>query len=311
MNRLDNLRQPPGFFLNSIQRSRQGPTIKAQTVFVFLVPLLLALFCGCRNRDAELLEGELRSREIQYREALDELKKLGHFNQALQWENLALRQGKAISPEMTNQVFTLKRISLGRGTGGHDADRRPGDEALQVVLEPRDGDDHVVKVPGQVHITALEIQPQGGKTLLSCWELGPEELRKAWKSGFFSNGFILTLPWKSWPSQEQVRVVAKLTLSDGRVFEADKDVKVRPLPGAKPPTVIPSQGDPAFPGLPGPDLPPPRIQEEITAQRYHPTTADSNLGHLTPTGQWQPTPGLHTVQLGQPIPLLSPAAPGD
>ncbi len=278
--------------------------------FLFLGPLAFFVFAlsGCRNRDAELLEGELRSREIQYREALDELKKLGHFNQALHWENQALRQGAPLAPEHAAQVFTLKRITLGRGTGGHDADHCPGDEALQVVLEPRDGDDHVVKVPGQVQVTALDIHPQGVKTLLSCWELGPEELRKAWKAGLFSTGYVLVLPWKSWPTHEQVRVVAKLVLSDGRVFEADKDVKVRPQPGAGPASVLPGSAAPASGASPGPELPPLRQLEKTTTQRYPlGGGAEKNGGHVAATVQWQPASLKEAVQLGQPIPLAPPS----
>ena len=42
-------------------------------------------------------------------------------------------------------------------------------EALLVVLEPRDYDDHVIKVPGALEVTAQEISPQGVKTVFSTW----------------------------------------------------------------------------------------------------------------------------------------------
>src|SRR5439155_1274661 len=66
-----------------------------------------------------------------------------------------------IPPEFASPTFGLKRVTLGRGTGGYDNDNLPGDEALQVVVEPRDGDDHIVKVPASLHVAAIEINTQG------------------------------------------------------------------------------------------------------------------------------------------------------
>ena len=43
-----------------------------------------------------------------------------------------------ISPEMASQTYTLRSLALGRQTGGYDNDDIPGDEALQVGVEPPD-----------------------------------------------------------------------------------------------------------------------------------------------------------------------------
>ena len=61
---------------------------------IFLGSLLLA---GCKNR--ELVENELRARDIQYREALDELGRSEAHSQALQRELEAVRQGAKLTPE--------------------------------------------------------------------------------------------------------------------------------------------------------------------------------------------------------------------
>src|SRR5262249_15149152 len=146
----------------------------------------------------------------------------------------SIRHGTAskITPELASQTYTLKQISLGRGTGGFDDDHCPGDEALQVVVEPKDCDDHTIKAPGTLHVEALEIRCEGIKTPLCSWDVLPPQLRRLWRSGLLSTGYFVVLPWKNWPASEKIRVVAHFVLADGRVFEAEKDVTIRLTPPA-------------------------------------------------------------------------------
>lgn len=255
--------------------------------------LLLTLFgslllLGCKSR--ELVENELRARDIQYREALEELGRTEAQNQALQQELEAVRRGANITPELAAQMFGVKRIVLGRMTGGYDNDGVPGDEALHVILEPRDASDHAIKAPGKAVVTALEIHPQGIKTPIGEWLVGPEQLRQTWKQGLLSTGYMLILPWKTFPQTENVRVVARLILPDDRVYETDKDVRVRVVPGrgARPhemlPTVMP-------PSEPGPVLMP-------ALKQPYPNT---------PAGVWAAPPSHGSVQLGRPVPHVRAA----
>lgn len=208
---------------------------------------LLLLLCllaatGCRNVqhiDQELLESELRTREFAYRDLLDDFKKTESYNESLQREVEALRKGNKISPEHAAATFGLKRISLGRGTGGYDDDQVPGDEGVYVVLETRDSEDHVIKVPGTVKIDALEINNAGLKLPLCQWDIDENKLRAAWKPGLFSQGYSLQLPWKAFPGTDHVRIVARFTTTDGRTYEADRDIKVRLAAGAVKPKLPP------------------------------------------------------------------------
>jgi len=58
-----------------------------------------------------------------------------------------------------------------------------------VVIEPRDYDDHSIKAPGTVHISVLEITPQGVKTPLCSWDISAEQLRQNWRQGLLSTGY--------------------------------------------------------------------------------------------------------------------------
>jgi hypothetical protein len=200
---------------------------------------LLALACslfltaGCRNCDK--VEAELRSKDRDLYSLRDELYRSEAFNEALRREVCALRgiSTSQITPEAASQTFTITTVTLGRGTGGYNSNGGPGDDAVQVVLEPKDPDGHTIKAPGAVEVLAQEINREGLKTPLCSWTISPDQLRRAWRSGLLSTGYSLILPWKIWPRSEKVRVTAHFKLNDGRLFEADKDVTVKLAPQHK------------------------------------------------------------------------------
>ena len=95
----------------------------------------------------------------------------------------------------------------------------------------------------------LEVKPEGTKVPIGLGD-STDKLRPLWKPGLMSSGYSVVLPWQKWPTSNKLRVVLRFTLSDGRVFEADKDVTIRP-PKVAPPPLMP--GGPAEDHGPGPD----------------------------------------------------------
>jgi hypothetical protein len=290
--------------------------------FCGLFLLSCTFVLGCRNNN-ELLENELRVRDNKYREALEEQRAAELRVEALQREVLALRQGNApVTPEVAAQTFGLKRITLGRSTGGYDQDPLPGDDQLQVVVEPRDMDDHVIKSPGCLFIAAIEITPQGLKTPLCSWEIGDSELRRSWKQGLLSTGYTLNLPWKKLPTTEAMRVVVQLKTPDGRVYEADKDFKVRLVAGA-----IQQRQELPFPpppnAIPSPTIIPPGAMPLQEVPNLQPTSVSRYAPRSTPipdatptTGiQWSAAPLTGAARLGRPESLnatpVTPAGASD
>jgi hypothetical protein len=223
-----------------------------------------AAACGCRSHSCELVESQLHAREADVQLLRGELDRAHAINHDLQAQLLAARAGPPAYPPgepcpPAAAAYPVHTLTLGRQTGGYDADGCPGDEALQVVLEPRDADNQTVKVPGTAVVQALEVTPEGIKKPLSTWEVSEDDLRRSWRSGLLSTGYALVLPWRMWPSTEKLRVVVQLRTADGRLFEADKDVSVRLAPGAPPPAPPPA----APPGPP--TLPPPRPDDPAPA----------------------------------------------
>jgi hypothetical protein len=265
--------------------------------------VLLALF-GCRSANSELVEAELRDREKQ----LDELKQeLDHRDAEIQGleaeiQRLQRKLAKADAGPVGSALL-VKRITLGRSTGGYDQDPKiPGDEALLVVVEPHDLDDQVTKIPGAVHVDLFEINQQGLEFLISTWDLSAKEVRNNWETPLIGGpAYRLVLPWKLWPNYENLRVVVQFTTPEGQRFQADKKFSIR-LPGVPAP-------EPLHPPRPlQPTLSPPRTTSEARNARTAPDrpvlmmqpgenglTAPPKLAPATVPAEF-PTPSMETEQ---------------
>jgi hypothetical protein len=262
--------------------------------------VLLTALAGCRQR-SDLVEAELRTRERELRETRGELASTHALNEAL--EN-TLRDQRACRVPGGHSASSplVKDIQLGRGTGGLDEDRIPGDEALQIVLVPRDVDGSPIKAPGSLRVTALEISSEGLKTPLSTWEVSADKLRPTWRNGLFASGYFVVLPWKTVPQSERLRVVAQFTPLDGPTFEAEKDVSIKLLAEPHrhdliPPSAPPPAGlTPPTPLTPPTSLPPPTPVE--TTPIVPPPVPVGPPLTSTSIDRWRPvpaTPALATL----------------
>ncbi len=230
---------------------------------------LLGGTVGCRGNQGcrEAVELELRAREEDVRQLRAELDRAEFYNHALSRELAAVRgepgpNGQLLLP---TEPYPVRSIRLGRGTAGREADCG-GADALIVHLEPIDNEGSTIKAPGSLCIEVLEINKEGLKSPLSSWDFPREQLRHKWESRLFNSGYILTLPWKVSPTQEKLRVQARFTLVDGRVFETEKDITIRLLPEHRRRTILigPQTTAPPAPTLPGPTevLPGPILPED-------------------------------------------------
>jgi hypothetical protein len=278
-----------------------------------LLAMGMVAAAGCSHHNCDQVESELRDKETKLAEMSDEVHRLRSINDSMQRELAAAHQGIAakVPPEVAAQAYGVTAIVLGRQTGGYNHDDAPGDKALQVVLEPRDVDGHPIKAPGTLAVQALEILPEGMKKPLCTWQVGPEQLRFNWRSGLFSTGYFLILPWKAWPSVEKLRVIAQLTTTDGRLFEAERDVTVHLAPPAarKPPSEV-SEPPAALPFPPPPTpvdtpLPLPRKVDPPPAEgpKLDSSGPAVKEAETQPAAHWQASPLAGAVQLLKPIPV--------
>ena len=226
--------------------------------------LLVLPAAGCRsNNRYDLIEAELRTRERELadsRAALDQSRNLLRAYEAAQQRGGPPPPG----PHVGGAFQPIKEITIGRGTGGVDEDGAIGDEGLLVVIVPKDEDGSAVKVPARALVAAWEITPAGLKHPIGSWNIPSDALRSSWKGGFISTGFFVSVPWQTPPSTDRVRIAVRLLTADGRTFEADRDVSVRPP--------LPPYSRPGVPGQPAPpgglqplfpDMPPPGVPSAV------------------------------------------------
>jgi hypothetical protein len=277
---------------------------------------LTLCLCGCRSCDK--VESELRARESDLQELHEQLDRSEFHNHALTRELLALRglPGPHGVVEAPSEPYPVRSIVLGRRTGGRASETLPGDDALGVQVEPRDPEGSAIKAPGTLIVEAQEVTIEGLKRPLSTWQVLPHELRNKWQSGLFTTGYVLTLPWKVWPSTDKMRIIARFQLLDGRVFEADKDVTIRVLPEnlrktlpppAPPIDVYPPPTGPV-PFLPGTPAPPPTGILPSPLPPATPLPPGSTLPAPTPVETEGPRlmrgqGGPMKMQLLRPIPM--------
>jgi hypothetical protein len=210
--------------------------LRRHAPWVCLVMLNMGCFSSSARQAQELLEADLRSQERHIQELKAELDRKEGVIHGLDYEVERMQQSAsgARQPGEPQAPGIVKDIALGRLTGGYQQNARINfDDSLQVVLEPRDSDGHAIKVPGSVHIDLFEITPQGLKTPLSSWDISQRELRRLWDQPLIGGpSYRIILPWKAIPTMDKLRVVARFTTLDGKLYEAERDVTIKLPPGA-------------------------------------------------------------------------------
>ena len=220
--------------------------------------LVVLPVAGCRtNNSKDRLETTLRQREKEIALMREDIDRIAGYNLALQTEVRAMRgQTGPSSCDPFTPLYPVRSIVVGRTSTGMDEDGKPGDDAVQVVLETRDGDGKLFRAPGRVQMQVLEVSPEGLKNPIGVYQFTSEEMRPLWKQGLLTSGYVFTLPWQTPPRQDKVRVVASFMMEDGRQFEAEREIRVKP-PSASSLRLVPdSTGGITVPG-PGAGMPMP------------------------------------------------------
>lgn len=274
--------------------------------WLFALGFGLGLF-GCRGR-SDLVEAELRSREREVRHLKSELYRLEALNHALDQgfsDGRPLVPPGVVPPLVPGPLGTepvpvggVADLQIGRPTGGLDEDQIPGDEAVLVVLTPRDADQHAVKAIGTAQVSFFQTSPTGVKLPLGTVDFSAGQLRPTWRPGLLATGYHLRLPFAPLPSYDKVRIVARFTDATGHLFEAEKDISVR-LSKMPPPAIAPG------PMPVTPNLPPPKPAEQALPGPLVPGVPAPPAPFPVPQGPTLPfdaaKPVYRSVQLLAPV----------
>ncbi|MEZ6056348.1 MAG: hypothetical protein R3C01_06550 [Planctomycetaceae bacterium] len=210
----------------------------AKTLSVLLIGAMLCNLLGCtgagRRMQREVLEARLRDSqdlayrheqalaraEVEQRLARDEADMLRH--------ELAKLERSPLLPEQADVLLRAESLAFHTMmTGARDADGRPGDDNLNIVLVPYDRDGEPVKLAGAIKIEVLDPARDAAGHVLGEWTYSPQEARDHWHKGFLASGFLFDLPLPHSPRSEQIVLQAHLQSPDGREFHTVHQLKVK------------------------------------------------------------------------------------
>lgn len=138
---------------------------------------------------------------------------------------------QALGPDRLSNLFVVDRIELVSLTGGADYDGVPGDDGVTVYLRPVDADGNVLKAAGEIIIELLDTSVPGAPRSLGQYiHNDPEQLRKLWYSGIWTDHYTIRCAWSPDAGKPRSReVLVKANFNDfltGRRFTAAKLINV-------------------------------------------------------------------------------------
>jgi hypothetical protein len=207
-----------------------------------------------------------------------------------------VRPTSAAGPLLRTDSRHVAQLVLNRQlTSGYDADGRPGDDGIVVVVQLRDARGRAVEAPADVAVVLLDPAYQGeagtqqDSVRVARWDLTAAETAARFRRTGPDGHVHLQLPWPGDPPRHgRLYLFVRYTTGDGRNLQAEGPVEVS-LPGqpgrrwapAKPAPSAPSAGRPT--DLGSPDTTEPR--------------------------QLRPTPAVRMPTPQPPSPAAAPAAP--
>ncbi len=191
---------------------------------------------GCSLRgNIDALESQLRQQEqaqeemaAQLAQSRDELKVARRDSDALR-KQLTEHRLVALPPEQADVFYRAEKIKFNMlMTSGQDRDGRPGDEGLSVLLTPVDSQGDLVKLAGEVELDLFDMTRPADQQHLGQWKFTLDEVRDRWHKGFLSAGYLFQVDWQSPPTAAELTLHARMSVADGRQFDATTQVKVTP-----------------------------------------------------------------------------------
>ncbi|HET6324882.1 MAG TPA: hypothetical protein VFG04_09295 [Planctomycetaceae bacterium] len=264
----------------------------------------LVLTTGCASTgQLDILESRLRHQEDAANQLQAQLTESQNQLQAARRETVDLRtqlaDGKRVARvEQVSALGQVEAISLNKYlTGGLDRDGAPGDEMFSAVVVPADADGNLVKAPGSVILTVLDLSKPEPQQRVGHWEFGPKESEALWHSGFLGSGYIVRVPWQTLPESPSLLVHARLKTVDGRQFDTSQSIRISPPtataqaattpPVAPPPGAPPSQAvAPPADMTPPPLAPPASLDTAMTK----PTTTTAGAAGSPKAAEWWSDP---------------------
>ena len=117
-------------------------------------------------------------------------------------------------------------------TGGANFDKKPGDDGIVVVVEPRNRDEAFVPLAGPITVLVLDparTAEQG--RIVARWEIDANEAQKSLRNSGKLRGIELRLPWADKPPEiNKLHLHVRYITVDNRDLRTDRPLAIN-LPG--------------------------------------------------------------------------------
>ncbi|MGD9127490.1 MAG: hypothetical protein PVH19_08945 [Planctomycetia bacterium] len=153
-----------------------------------------------------------------------------------QREKTQVRDGKVLyqeeGPRLRGDSEEVQEITISNlMTGGVNADSQKGDEGLFVVVEPRDGQGHLVPAAGPISLIAFDPALPKEKAQVARWDFSEKELAAQFRRSGSAEGFHLEVRWPDMPPRhEHLKLFVRYVTADARKLYAQAPVRVALMP---------------------------------------------------------------------------------
>jgi len=131
--------------------------------------------------------------------------------------------------------------------GGYDADGKPGDEGIRLLIQPQNTQGRPIAAPGEVAVVLLDPALVGESARVARWDFSATETAARFRSDVAAAGIHLQRRWPAAPPLHgKLHLFVRYTTADGHRLEADRPIEVA-LPGAPAPAPdwVPAESQPS------------------------------------------------------------------
>lgn len=137
-----------------------------------------------------------------------------------------LQQFEPMSENVTDRVVTQMSLNP-KLTGGYNADDKPGDDGVMVVIEPQNETGQYVDSPGPVSVVLLDPAYTGKQAFVGRWDFDTTDSAKYLQRTLLGKGVHLKLPWtEGKPEHEALQLHVRYTTEQGEILQQKKDIHV-------------------------------------------------------------------------------------
>lgn len=136
-----------------------------------------------------------------------------------------------IGYDQTEQDELVTEVVINRlATQGHDVDGVPGDEGLDLLIQPKSAEGRIQLVGGELTVSVLDPAESPTRQRIGLWKFLASETEL-----FFANnelgsyGILLHLPWdQQTPRNKRLMVHVKFVTQDGRELKTSSEIRIVP-----------------------------------------------------------------------------------